>query len=351
MDNEKILVVIPSANDQMIVETINRMIYQAQKPENLHIVFSTEFSPGIFESMFDGKKENQILDLIDTSNVGSIKHIQIEPNFINGPSSTRHHLCKMKTDESYFLSIDAHTSFGINWDTNLIELYKSMLQTYQKPLISGWLEINISDKTIKSDSDPRLRDRSVCNIFNSETGDQKCTSWDKRLYSRLVIDAFGFNFELTSAGITQIDKRLKVLINDKTFNYIKKQILCAQYMFTSTKWIDEVNFSNNFTFKYEEPYLSLASYLAGYDILDFETQYLSNLSVSSHSKDRAFTKYRTDYGYKFFTDFILDNHFIENQRSFKSWLKETNLICIRENQQNDFELDLNILSINEIKNR
>lgn len=351
MSNQKIFVVIPSANDQMIIETINRMISQAHSPENLHIVFSTEFTPGVFESMFEGKTEDQALEMIDTSSVGSIRHVRIKPDFINGPSSTRHHLCNMRTDEAYFLSIDAHTSFGINWDKNLIDLYTKMLERYEKPLISGWLQINILDKTIKSDSDPRLRDRKVCNIFNSETGEQQCTSWDKRLYSRLLVDAFGFNFELTSAGITPIDKRLKVSIKDKNFNYLEKQILCAQYMFTSGTWIDEVNFSNNFTFKYEEPYLSLKSYLAGYDILDFETQYLSNLSVSSSTKDRTFTNYKTDYGYKFFTEFLFENRSLDNQRSFKSWLKATGLIQIRENQQNEFGLDLNILKVNEIKNR
>ena len=341
MSNKKILVVIPSANDHMIIETINRMAEKAKNPENISLILSTEYSPGVFEEMF-GVPQEQAISLIDRR-IGSVQHVIIDPKFINGPCSTRNYLCNMKKNESYFLSIDAHTSFGTNWDENLINLYEASKKVYNKPLISGLLQIAISDKTIKKDEDFRLRDRSICNLYNSDSGEQKSSSWNSRRYKSINMYTGAITFEIGSNQNQSysLTKEHKLFVGDKTFKYSNKPIICAQFIFTDISWIDEVNFSNRYTFKYEEPDISFRSYLAGYDIIDFETQFLSNLSISAISKDRSFKKYVEDYGYISFVDLLFSNNIGANGRNLKSWLQEFGIFFFDKNK-NDTELKLDI---------
>lgn len=320
------------------------MAEKAKYPENINLIFSTEYSPGVFESMF-GVPQEDAISLID-NRLGSIKHVVIEPNFINGPCSTRNYLCNMKKDESYFLSIDAHTSFGNNWDENLINIFEKSKTKHKKPIISGLLQIAISDKTIKKDEDSRLRNRFICNLYNSESGEHKSSSWNSRRYKRITMHSGAITFEIGSNEdrTYSLTKELSIELDNRVFKYSNKPIICAQFIFTDINWIDEVNFSNKYTFKYEEPDISFRSYLAGYDILDFEIQFLSNLSVSAISKDRSFKKYVEDYGYITFVDLLFLNNSGNNGRNVKTWLEEFGIFFFEKNK-NDKELELNIKKI------
>ena len=348
LDNNKIFVVIPSATDFLILETIDRMIKKAKNPQNLHIVFSTECKDDQFLDLFDGMSQENALSSIDTSSVGSIKHIIINPNFINGPSSTRHHLYKFQTDEKYILSLDAHTSFGLNWDEKLIRLYEESSKVHFKPLISGWLECSITDRSIVDDLDKRVLDKSLCYLFNSESGEHKSKIINNRRYSRLSIEPNRMMFDMSPQPNQEKLIRKYIDVDDRSYSYVVKQIICAHFMFTSSEWIKDVGFSSIYTYTHEEPDISFRSYLNGYDIIEFDIQFLSNLSVANLTKDRSYANFEYERGLKNFEHTMLVTKENGFGRSFFTWLNDIGVIT--KSQEYSTPLDLDILKVIEVKN-
>ena len=133
---EKILVIIPAYEDDLLLDTIDSCLEKAEYPDR--IVFSIGMQYKNYPAQLYYPYE------WFTSRPPHPKKEQfkiINYNVDNRPGLTRimHDLCRLHTDEDYVLMINAHTAFGKNWDTSVIEKYKDLkdISENKKVIISS----------------------------------------------------------------------------------------------------------------------------------------------------------------------------------------------------------------------
>jgi len=123
MKNERILVGIASYRDPELLKTMHSCIRNAAHPENLMFAVVNQYDRG----------SAHVLDYFTHK---KLKLTQLDYRMSRGVGFARRLMTDLWTDEQWALQIDAHTRFGKNWDTILIDQWhkcrdpKAILSTY-----------------------------------------------------------------------------------------------------------------------------------------------------------------------------------------------------------------------------
>jgi hypothetical protein len=148
----------------------------------------------------------------------------------NGVSWARYIIqTELFDNEDYYLQIDSHSRFCKNWDSILVEELnkceneKSLLSTYPNSF-----DINDIDKTY-------LTNKSVAHLKISQI-----------LLNKKIITV--------SAGIVDGETPIKGFW------------IAAGFIFAHKNWVNEIQYDPDFYFSGEEDYLSVKTYIEGFDI-------------------------------------------------------------------------------------
>lgn len=207
---------MPAWEDTTILDTINKLLSAADYPENIVFGFGFNYKE---EPDLSGLN-NKYYILRDKEDYGDISN----PGIIQ----VRNALRRLITDESYYLSIDAHANFNSGWDTTLINDIEDLHQVSDRYVIS---------KQIMAPGD-------LTNYY---------TKW-KRLPDK---SPMGFPFP--DDGYVK-----NKMVSD---NYFLNYYVSGNFIFAKTNWIKKMEFPDYHGFPYEEPELSLATFCNGFDVV------------------------------------------------------------------------------------
>lgn len=274
-----IFICVPTMNDKEFLSTVERAYDYAKNPDNLSI------STTIFWKNEDIKKNHLPFFLnikrgLD-KNFKNVKYdIQpwaVYPGVGNGRLSPIKHF----NNEKYFLSIDSHTDFTKDWDSNIIELYENsrkyfgklrILTTYLTPYCNS-IDDYSDDWTNKTNNDK---------AFNN--------SKDTLYYKKDITNRWAFFDFYKQFGNLEARENIFPLPNDRyidyeSFDILKKNLIenlyipakkiSAHFYFTeSNPWLTKynLNLDKNIKFWGEEFYQSSLSYARGYNLVWYKTQ-------------------------------------------------------------------------------
>ena len=256
----KIFINIASYRDPLLLTTIYSAYYNAKDKENL--VF------GIVEQEYADKSIN--MDLLEFKD--QIRYIRIDPFYARGACWPRHMAQIFWQGETYYLQIDSHTIFDLNWDEILIDQYAELKLYHEKPVITVYpsgFSINENDST-----------KSVKHKIDG------CLA--------LVADeqnAFKDNSDMYVGAKTNI-------INKKI---VHGYMISGNCLFTAGKVIEEVPYDPFLYFSGEEHSFALRLWTNGYNIFHTDT----NPIYHHYSRD-----YRTP---------VWDDDLLEKSRPVKWW--------------------------------
>jgi hypothetical protein len=129
MKNNKIFIQIASYRDSQLLPTINDCIDKAFSPDNL-----------VFCIAWQHSKEDKWDTLDDFKNDPRFKIIDIDYTESKGACWARNQIQQLYDNEEYTLQLDSHHRFVINWDVELITMFRQLKKKgYQKPLLTSYL--------------------------------------------------------------------------------------------------------------------------------------------------------------------------------------------------------------------
>lgn len=130
-DDESIFIGIPSFNDNDIINTLKSIYLNATNPNKIYVGLLAQYDDwgkiySEFESGYNLKPFKK--------NIRILNH---HPSLSTGPMNSRY-LCQgLYRNETYYLSIDAHTRFRKGWDSYLIQDYK-LVEDNSKTIITSY---------------------------------------------------------------------------------------------------------------------------------------------------------------------------------------------------------------------
>jgi glycosyltransferase involved in cell wall biosynthesis len=218
----KIFVSIASYRDPELLPTIENLLENARRPEDLVICIAWQHS-----------KEDKWDTLKKYKKDSRFKIIDIDYKESKGVCWARSEIQKLYTDEDYYFQLDSHHRFTKDWDVQLKDLlHYLMCKGHEKPLLSAYIPGYFPEK------DPKDRVNEV---------------WG------LNIDRF-----MPAGAIFlrphHIDK----------FQELKEPFLTrfvsAHFIFTVGKFVKEVPYDPNLYFHGEESSLAARAYTYGSDL-------------------------------------------------------------------------------------
>jgi len=218
----KIFVSIASYRDPELLPTIENLLENARRPEDLVICIAWQHS-----------KEDKWDTLKKYKKDSRFKIIDIDYKESKGVCWARSEIQKLYTNEDYYFQLDSHHRFTKDWDVQLKDLlHYLMCKGHEKPLLSAYIPGYFPEK------DPKDRVNEV---------------WG------LNIDRF-----MPAGAIFlrphHIDK----------FQELKEPFLTrfvsAHFIFTVGKFVKEVPYDPNLYFHGEESSLAARAYTYGYDL-------------------------------------------------------------------------------------
>ncbi len=284
----KIFVCVPTMNDFEFLSTIERAYDYSSEPDNLSISTTIFWKP---EDITNNKNPffTHIKKYLD-KNFKNVKY-DIQPwHLYPGVGQGRLSPTKFFNNEKYFLSIDSHTDFIVDWDSELIELYENsrksfgklrVLTTYLSSYCSNSVIENESIKDVKNTSRPEgLTNRFPFFDFYKNLGDSFNNS---DLLFPLPNDRL-----ITEDDLENINKN----IIDNSFLPAKK-ISAHCYFTESNPWLTKYNLNIDKDIKFwgEEFYQSCLSYARGYNLVWFKKQILFHEYGTSKNNDRKYEKF------------------------------------------------------------
>ena len=125
----KIFVQIASYRDPLLVSTIESLISNAKKPNNLVLGIARQYHP---DDTFD--------NLDKWRNDPRFKILDIPYNETEGVCWARNLVQQLYDGEEYTMQIDSHMRFEKDWDDILIKMIKQLQKSgYPKPLLTGYV--------------------------------------------------------------------------------------------------------------------------------------------------------------------------------------------------------------------
>lgn len=156
--NKTIFVMIPAYKDPILRETLDLMFQNAKHPNRVFVAIAAQYDEDIPVPSLGGIPKT------------NIRLLTIHPENRPGVYRLRHILNKLYAGEDYYMSIDSHTYFAKNWDSELINLLesfedkKTILQSYEPDYEEGsneYLDLQMSVSLDNEAKFPRVVMKNV----------------------------------------------------------------------------------------------------------------------------------------------------------------------------------------------
>lgn len=221
-----IFVCTAAFNETDLEQTIKSAYDNAEFPNNIYFGIALQYP------------NNPIPDLSKYTNV---KTIEIKGEIPFGTSPSRNLASKLKGEQDYFLSIDAHTLFKPKWDTTLIQELSYLKTIQEKPIITTYAPFWYRDE-----------DDNILNQNNN-------TDLSETMPIMPLI------FRAEDVGVSKKDAVIPAPTwgTALTEPYKEHYLVSAHYLFTDMKFINEVPFDPSITY-YEENTTALRAWTRGY---------------------------------------------------------------------------------------
>ena len=217
MKNKKIFVSIPAWEDTHLVDTMNHILDTAYYPENIVFGLGLNYKQEPDLSMFNNVKIVRDSDVADG---------------MPGIVGIREAIRGLIEDEFYFLGIDAHADFELNWDECLIDDIEELTKNNEKRIISRQATASIQGKH----------------------------NWKTDWILEGTFDQLDIHGEVVELKfVPNKDK-----VNEK---YFKNYYISCNFIFAKSSDIKAINFPSYHRFPFEEPEQSIAVYCQGYDVV------------------------------------------------------------------------------------
>lgn len=215
--NKKIFVSIPAWEDTHLIDTMNHILDTAYYPENIVFGLGLNYKEEPDLSMFYNVKIVRDQDIAEG-----------QPGIVGIREAIR----GLIEDEDYFLGIDAHADFELNWDTALIDDIEELTKNNEKRIISRQATANVQGKH----------------------------NWK----TKWIVDGDFDNLDL-HGEVVEFDSTLnKDKVNEK---YFKNYYISCNFIFAKCSDIKAIKFPSYHRFPFEEPEQSIAVYCQGYDVV------------------------------------------------------------------------------------
>jgi hypothetical protein len=313
----KIFICVPTMNDFEFLSTIERAYDYSENPDNLSIATIIFWKPQDIKS--NSKPFFTHIKKYLDKNFTKVKY-DIQPwHLYPGVGQGRIAPTKFFNNEKYFLSIDSHTDFINNWDTEIIELYESSRKYFGKlRVLTTYLSSYHSNSTIKNNS--------IKNTKKTLRPEDLTNRW-----------AFFDFYKNLGAGIKN-NELIFPLPNDRLIteedlkyfssNFIDNKFLPAKkisahcYFTESNPWLTKynLNLDKDINFWGEEFYQSSLSYARGYNLVWFNKQIMfhqyENLNKNGREYKESYLKNfkNTEEKSKIFKKFIEGSQVLENTK-------------------------------------
>ena len=215
----KIFVQIASYRDPELNNTLENMLANADKPENLVICIAHQYGDDEWDNLKKYDKDNRF------------KIIPIPADKAKGACWARNLIQQKYDKEEYTLQLDSHHRFVEHWDTKIIKMYENLRKNgSDKPLLTSYIP------SYDPKNDPQARA-------------------DK---------PWGMNFDrFTPEGVVFF---LPYWMDDKPLNPVPARFYSAHFAFTTGKFAEEVQHDPEFYFHGEEISIAVRAFTHGYDL-------------------------------------------------------------------------------------
>jgi hypothetical protein len=284
----KIFVCVPTMNDFEFLSTIERAYDYSSNPDSLSIATTIFWRP---EDISQDSKPffTHIKKCLD-KNFKNVKY-DIQPWYLYpGVGQGRLSPTKFFDNEKYFLSIDSHTDFINNWDSEFIELYESSRKSFGKlRVLTTYLSSYSSNSTIKNESMKRVKKTSRPeNLTNRWPFFDFYKNLGKNFVNSELIFPLPNDRFITEEDLENICKNI---VDD---NFLPAKKISAHCYFTeSDPWLTKYNLNIDRDIKFwgEEFYQSSLSYARGYNLVWFKKQILFHEYGGSKNNQRGYEKF------------------------------------------------------------
>jgi hypothetical protein len=219
---QTIFVQIASYRDPELVKTIEDMIKNAKRPQNLRLGICRQFHP---EDGFDN------LDMYRDDDRFRINDVPHEES--KGACWARHSIQQMYEGEMYTLQIDSHMRFAKDWDVQMIDMVKQLQDMgIPKPLLTGYVS------SFDPDNDPVARVQEP---------------W-RMAFDRFIPEGAVFFLPETIPGWNELESP------------VPARFYSAHFAFTLGEFSEEVQHNPEYYFHGEEISIAARAFTWGYDL-------------------------------------------------------------------------------------
>lgn len=253
--NSKIFVCTSAYNDTDLLLSLETAFSNANSPDNVYFGIAMQYPD---------------LPKPDLSNYKNVKTIDILEPYPIGTSPSRAVAARLLGDESYFLSIDAHTIFKKDWDKNLLEYFNEIKQQYNKPIISTY-------------SPYWYRDKNGC-IFNQN----KNESFEEEMPQFTL--KFKMEDEIFPEGYVMPTPTWDKKVTSK---YEEHYLIGAHLLFTESTYLKEVPFDPYISY-HEENTTAMRAWTRGYRIFAIDKDILWTREMFHGPADSDSWRHKTE---------------------------------------------------------
>lgn len=214
-----IFVSIAAFEDPALTKTIQRLLDNADNPQNISFGLALNY-----------EVEPELSQFSNTIRIVRDKDFN-RPGIVRMRSEIR----KLVKDETYLLSIDAHTNFAESWDTKLIADFEELRLINKKIIISSQI------------GGSALQDHNLT------------TSWD--------LGGEWGRFGIMGHQICMDDETMKVACRMVNSKYFLNHYISCNFMFLLCSDLKDIRLPGYHAFPHEEPEQSLTSFCNGFDVV------------------------------------------------------------------------------------
>jgi hypothetical protein len=126
---DTIFVQIASYRDPELIPTIDDLLTNADKPENVHVCIAWQHAPEDEWDNLDKYRNDERITILDIPYKDSL-----------GACWARNKIQQEYKDEKYTLQLDSHHRFSPGWDTKCIKMIESLQEKgHKKPLLTSYI--------------------------------------------------------------------------------------------------------------------------------------------------------------------------------------------------------------------
>ena len=233
--NSKIFVCTSAYNDTDLLLSLETASSNANSPDNVYFGIAMQY-PDLPKPDLSNYKNVRTMDILEPYPIGTSPSRAVAAGLIN--------------DESYFLSIDAHTIFKKDWDKNLLEYFHELKQHYNKPIISTYSPYWYRDKN-----------GFIFNQNQNESFEEEMPQFTLKFKTEDEI--FPDNYVMPTPSW---DKKVES-------KYEEHYLIGAHLLFTESSYLQEVPFDPHISY-HEENTTAMRAWTRGYRIFAIDKDIL-----------------------------------------------------------------------------